>query len=219
MIEAIGVPHSEVDVVFVNGESVDFNYRLRDGDDVAVYPVFESFDISAVTRLRAKPLRETRFIADVHLGKLTSLLRLMGFDTYYRNNLDDPEIIDIAEKQGRIILTRDIGLLKHKRVTRGYWVRRTDHEAQAEEVVRRFQLEDSVRPFTRCARCNGILEEVDKEVVKNDLPPKSGKHYTRFFKCFSCGQIYWRGSHYPKLLKKMERIGIIIETNNEEGDY
>jgi len=207
-IEALGVPHTEVDVVIVNGEAVGFDYRLRDGDDIAVYPVFESFDVGSINRLRPKPLREVRFVLDVHLGKLASLLRRLGFDAFYRNNLDDPEIIDIALSQHRIILTRDIGILKQGRVTHGYWVRETDPEQQAAEIVRRFQLEHAARPFTRCPRCNGGLRKASADEIERKVPKKSRELYSRFYCCTGCGQMYWRGSHIPKLLQKFRRFGI-----------
>jgi hypothetical protein len=81
MIEALGVPHTEVEVVLVNGESVGFERLLRDGDRVAVYPKFEALDITPLLRVRQAPLRTTHFLADAHLGGLARLLRLAGFDT------------------------------------------------------------------------------------------------------------------------------------------
>src|SRR5690348_641805 len=122
VIEAIGVPHSEVDLVLIDGKSVDFGRRLRDGNRVAVYPVFERLDVTSLTRLRPRPLRRTRFVLDVHLGTLARYLRLLGFDTLYRNDYDDHQIVQVAQEQSRIILTRDKGLLKHRAVTRGRWV-------------------------------------------------------------------------------------------------
>ena len=120
LIESFGVPHTEVDLIFVNGESVGFKYKINDGDDISVYPVFESLDISEVQHLRAKPLRKPKFVADVHLGRLTRYLRMMGFDVYYRNDLEDNEIVDISLKEKRTILTKDLGILKRNEVTHGY---------------------------------------------------------------------------------------------------
>ena len=122
-VEAIGVPHTEIDLILVNGISVTFSYRLQDGDVISVYPVFESMDISNVTHLREKPLRESRFILDVHLGTLVRYLRMIGFDILYENNYEDSEIVKIAKDEKRIILTRDVELLKIKTVTHGYWIR------------------------------------------------------------------------------------------------
>jgi len=155
VIEALGVPHAEVDMILVNGQSVDFEYQLQDGDRVAVYPVFEALDISAVSKVRQAPLREPKFILDVHLGKLAKRLRLLGFDTLYRNDLEDNEVVEISLKEKRIILTRDIGLLKNKKVTHGYWLRSQQPKRQLREIVSRFDLKNLIRPFTRCLECNG----------------------------------------------------------------
>lgn len=205
-VEAAGIPHTEVDLILVNGESVSFAYRLQHEDRVSIYPVFESFDMEGVTRLRMRPLRNPAFVLDVHLGKLARLLRLFGFDALYRNDLDDPEIIDISIEQGRVILTRDVGILKHRRVTHGYWVRGTDPEEQLEEVISRFQLEGAVRVFSRCMNCNGPLNRVEKKEVEHLLEPETRKHFDTFFQCGSCGQVYWRGSHYDKLQETIRRI-------------
>jgi uncharacterized protein len=204
-IEAEGAPHTEVDLILVNGRSVDFGYSLRDGDRVAVYPVFESFDISPLIRLREKPLRKTRFVLDVHLGKLARHLRLLGFDTRYRNDFDDPEIIRIAAEERRIILTRDIGILKRNAVTHGYWLRSTDPEEQVREVLKRFDLHGRVRPFHRCTRCNGLIEPVDKAAVRSRLEPRTERYYDEFFRCTDCGRIYWKGSHFQKMIDRIDR--------------
>ena len=86
VIESFGVPHTEVDLIIVNGESKNFSYIINDGDDISVYPVFESIDISNLQKLRPEPLREPKFILDVHLGTLARYLRMLGFDTNYRND-------------------------------------------------------------------------------------------------------------------------------------
>ncbi len=204
-VEAEGVPHTEVDLILVNGRSVNFGHHLQDGDRVAVYPVFESLDISPLIRLREKPLRKTRFILDVHLGKLARSLRLLGFDTMYRNDLDDPEIIEIAAEEGRIILTRDIGILKHSAVTHGYWLRSTDPEEQVREVLNRFDLYGQIRPFHRCINCNGLIEPVDKAEIQSRLQPRTQTYYDEFFRCTDCGRIYWKGSHYRKMIDRIDR--------------
>lgn len=157
-IEAIGVPHTEVDLVLVDGESVDFTRRLAGDERVAVYPVFERLDISPVTRLRARPLRRIRFVLDARLGELARSLRMLGFDTCYRSDYDDDAIVALARAESRIILTRDSGLLNHEAVTHGYRVRATAPRRQLAEIVRVFDLGSSVRPFTRCPGCNGELQ-------------------------------------------------------------
>jgi uncharacterized protein len=202
-IESIGVPHPEIDLILVNGESVNFRYCLKDQDRVSVYPVFESMDVSPVIKLRPKPLRKSAFILDVHLGKLAKTLRLFGFDTLYRNDYDDPEIVQIAAKEKRIILTRDRHLLQAGAVQRGYWVRSDFVEMQLEEVLKRFDLFSQIVPFQRCLLCNGPIEKTAKEDVLTRLEPKTILYYNTFFQCHHCGQVYWRGSHFEKLCDKI----------------
>lgn len=169
-IEAIGVPHTEVDLILVDGRSVRFDHRLSGGERVAVYPVFEGMDISPLTRLRPTPLRVSRFVLDVHLGKLARYLRLTGFDTVWRNDFDDQTIIDVANREQRIILTRDRGILRHGGVTHGYWLRATDPLEQIEEVVAALDLARQIRPFTRCLECNGLLRAIDREQAAQAVP-------------------------------------------------
>lgn len=206
-IESIGVPHTEVDLILVNAESVGFDHHLRDLDRVAVYPVFEGLDITGATRLRDRPLRRTRFILDVHLGKLARELRLFGFDSLYRNDFRDAEIVAIALKEKRVVLTRDLGILKNRAVTHGYWLRSQNPQAQLEEVIVRFDLRAAMRPLTRCLACNGSLAPCSKESVLDLLPTETAKRYEEFSRCGSCGKVYWKGSHYRKLIKLVEMKG------------
>jgi len=198
-IEAIGVPHVEVDLVLVDGESVDFRRRLAGGERVAVYPVFERLDIAPLTRLRASPLRQPRFVLDGHLGKLARYLRLLGFDTLYGSDRDDAAIVALSVAESRIILTRDKGLLKHAVVTRGHWVRSTAARRQLQEIVQAFDLTGSARPFTRCMRCNALLEQAAKDAIAARLPPRVRAHFDAFAQCPACHRVYWRGSHYERL--------------------
>jgi uncharacterized protein with PIN domain len=206
VIESLGVPHTEVDVILVDGESVSFDHRLEGGERVAVYPVFERFDVSGLTRLRPEPLRDPRFIADVHLGKLARYLRLLGFDTVYERTLDDEEIARRAKSEHRIVLTRDLGLLKRKMVTHGYAVRSPHAEAQLLEVVEAFDLRSRVAPFTRCLRCNGALREVEKASVERLLPPRTRESYDRYLQCASCSSVYWPGAHSRRLASLVASI-------------
>ncbi len=194
-IEVLGVPHSEIDLILVNNQSVGFDYRLQHGDRVAVYPMFESLDISPLQHLRARPLRVTRFMVDVNLGKLARLLRMLGFDTVYGNCLEDDEIVEIATREKRIILTRDRRLLFRKAVTHGFWVRSDDPETQLGEVMQRLDLAGQVKPLQRCLRCNGLIESVDREQVWTSLEPLTRRYYSEFYRCSSCHKIYWEGSH------------------------
>jgi uncharacterized protein with PIN domain len=201
LIEALGVPHPEVELVLVNGRSVDFSYLVQDGDRISVYPVFESMDITPLVRVRPEPLREPRFVLDTHLGRLAAYLRMLGFDTVYRNDYADEELARISSQEGRILLTRDRGLLKRSEVTHGYCVRGTNPRQQMVEVLRRFDLFQAVKPFSRCMRCNGALEDVPKEAIVDRLPPLTQEYYDEFCVCSRCNRIYWQGSHYERMEK------------------
>jgi uncharacterized protein len=206
VIEAAGIPHTEVDLVLVNGESVDFSHRPTAGDRIAVYPIFESFDIGPINRLRPQPLREVRFVVDVHLGRLARLLRLLGFDVRWDPGLDDEELASISRAEHRVLLTRDRGLLKRRSVTHGVFVRPERPLDQAVDVVRRLDLADRLAPFTRCLRCGAELAVVTKAEVIDQLEPLTRRHYERFQRCTGCGQIYWRGSHHDQLAALVDRV-------------
>ena len=208
VVEALGVPHTEIDLILVNGRSVDFGFKPGAGDRVSVYPVFESIDIGALTRVRSAPLRRTCFVLDGHLGKLAPYLRMLGFDTRYRRDCHDAELAAIAASERRILLTMDRGLLKRRMVTHGYCVRETDRRRQVIEVLGRFDLFDSVAPFGRCMRCNARLQAVPKAEIVHRLLPKTRRYYQEFWMCRSCDQIFWQGSHYQHMrgfLREVER--------------
>jgi len=217
IIESLGIPHTEIDLILANGESVTFIYRPCNKDYISVYPVFESLDISGVTRLRPEPLRMSAFILDVHLGKLAKYLRMLGFDTLYRNDYEDQEIIDISVKEKRIILTRDIGILKTSKVTHGYWIRSQQPGAQVKEVIRRFDLAKSINPLNRCIECNGRIENVNKDEIISQLKPKTIQYFHEFYRCTGCGKVYWEGSHFSKMLNKIELIRNGEKKESENG--
>jgi uncharacterized protein with PIN domain len=198
-IEAIGVPHPEVDLILVDDVSVGFDHLLNGGERVAVYPMFERIDITPLMRLRPNPLREPRFVLDVHLGKLARYLRLLGFDTIYDRDYVDATIAAISIRERRILLTRDKGLLKRKEVTRGYWLRNVQPRLQIAEVVEAFDLYSAVRVFSRCMVCNHTLETVNEASVRDALPPGLRGQFERVSRCLGCGRLYWPGSHYDRL--------------------
>ena len=198
VIESLGVPHPEIDLILVNGVSVPFDYAVQRGDRIAVFPHFTTLDVGTLTRVRPRPLDTVRFVADVHLGKLARYLRLVGLDTAYRADANDATLADLADREGRILLTRDQGLLKRRRVAHGYFIRETHPHRQLVEVLRRFgPLE--LRAFSRCLRCNDLLRAVPKSAVDSALLPRTRQHYDRFEVCSGCGRIYWKGSHWKRL--------------------
>jgi uncharacterized protein len=205
IIESLGVPHPEIELILVNGEAVDFSYIVQDRDRISVYPVFECFDVSSLVRLRAAPLRRPRFVVDSNLGRLARYLRLLGFDCCYDNAFADDDVAVISQQQQRIVLTRDRRLLQRKIITHGLFVRATLPRDQVAEVLRRLDLYDLSRPFSRCTRCNGLLAAVAKAAVAAQLPPLTRRYYDDFLRCSRCGQLYWQGSHHQRsqaLVKK-----------------
>jgi uncharacterized protein len=208
LIESFGVPHTEVDLVLANGEPVDFSYPVHDGDLVSVYPVFESIDISSVSRVRAFPLRILRFVLDVHLGRLAAYLRLAGFDAVYSNQAADAELERVVAQERRVLLTRDRYLLMRSRVDRGYWVRSTEPKRQLLEVVNRFDLAGALQPFTRCMKCNGVLEDFKPDAAQKaalQLPPSVAQKDS-FRVCHGCGRVYWEGSHHARMSKLLDWV-------------
>lgn len=205
-VESLGVPHTEIDLILVNGQSVDFNRQLRDGDQVSVYPVFESLDISPLIRLRAKPLRNPRFILDVHLGRLAKKLRMLGFDSLYQNDYTDPVIIDLSLKEKRIILTCDRGILKNKSVTHGYWIRSRQVDEQLREVIHHFDLSSRIDAFWRCMVCNGTVKKVHQKMIEDRLLPRTAQYFNEFYICEGCHRIYWKGSHYQKMEAYIQKL-------------
>lgn len=197
VVEAVGVPHPEIALILIAGTPVDFSYLVHDGDQIDVYPAYSSFQVPGHGIVG--PFPAPRFILDVHLGRLAEYLRLVGFDTLYRNDYDDPELAAIAGRERRILLTRDLGLLKRRLVVYGAYVRATDPPQQVLEIVRRFNLWDAIEPFQRCSRCNGRLLQVAKADVEDQLLPQTKREHHEYRRCESCGQIYWEGSHLVRL--------------------
>lgn len=213
-IEDLGVPHTEVDLVLVDGLSVDFAHRLRDGQRVSVYPVFESLDIAGVTKVRPEPLRDLRFVADVHLGTLARMLRMFGFDTLFAKDRGDEDIARLSREQSRIVLTRDRSLLKRRIVTHGCLVRSLAPREQLAEVFARFDLagpalratEGCAGTFRRCMSCNEPLVRVEKSTVLPLLPPQVAEAYEEFSRCPGCGRLYWRGTHWEGMRRLAEEV-------------
>jgi uncharacterized protein len=210
-IEALGVPHPEVDVILINGSAEPFSALLTDHDDVSVYPAFRCLDVSGLRRAGVDPPLPVRFALDTHLGKLASLLRLAGFDAVVID-----EDADLAKTGGggddRIALTRHLALLKRSIVRYGYWVRNTDPERQLAEVLERFDLVGHMDPFARCVRCNAPLEAIEREVVEERLLPCTRASFNDFRRCPGCERIYWQGSHHEALQRLLERVRARIGT-------
>src|SRR5438874_574700 len=212
VIESCGVPHPEVDLILVDGQPVDFHHTLRTDADVDVYPVQSPCPHFEKHRLQVPLIKH--FIVDGHLGKLTRNLRLLGFDIAYDPQARDPQLLSVMESENRALLTRDRRLLMHAVVQTGYCPRSQNSHEQTIEVVRRFDLFDSIAPFTRCLRCNASLQKVAKADVIEKLEPLTKIYYEEFRHCMGCGQIYWAGSHFSKLQERLEEIRAQFSTTD-----
>jgi uncharacterized protein with PIN domain len=204
VIESCGVPHPEVDLILVNGQPADFCCAIANDAHIEVYPVGFQYP-----NLEYKSLQVTtflRFVTDVHLGRLTRDLRLLGFDVAYNPKAEDRQLLQVMEHERRALLTRDRRLLMHAVVETGYCPRSQNAHEQTVEVIRRFHLLRSIAPFTRCIRCNALLAEVSKPDIIETLEPLTKVHYEQFRRCTGCSQVYWAGSHFSKLQKRIEQI-------------
>jgi uncharacterized protein with PIN domain len=205
IVEALGVPHTEIELILADGEPVPFSHRPTDGARLAVYPQFTSLDIAPVATLHPPRPDPPRFVVDVNLGRLARLLRLLGFDVRYDRHLDDDEIAAMSDDD-RIVVTRDRRLLTRRRVRHGVFVHADRPVDQIVEVVRRLQLGPQLAPFTRCLRCGGALATASKRDVLDQLEPLTRRHYDDFARCQECGHVYWRGSHHHRLQQLVETI-------------
>jgi uncharacterized protein with PIN domain len=204
VIESCGVPHPEVDLILVDEQTVGFDHTAANDAKVEVFPVENRGTYRTDKQLQAIDI--VRFVADGHLGRLTRNLRLLGFDVAYRQNADDRQLLEVMVRENRALLTRDRRLLMHAIVQHGYWPRSQNADEQTIEVVRRFDLSELIAPFTRCLRCNAPLEAVAKADIIGKLEPLTKIYYDQFRRCPDCKQIYWSGSHFPKLQKRIEKI-------------
>jgi uncharacterized protein len=202
-IEALGVPHTEVALIVTKAHAVGFDYLVNNNDEVQVFP----YDMNGMlNKLYEKIEHPLKFILDVHLGKLARLLRLLGFDACYENNLSDKTIAEISASEDRIVLTRDVGLLKHKAIKYGYWLRSQNSDEQLREVIKRYNLSSEIKPFTKCIACNGDIIPVSKDDVLEMLPPKTKDYFNEFFQCGNCKRVYWKGSHYERMIEFIKRL-------------
>lgn len=196
LIESLGIPHTEIGPLTANGDAIGQDYIVHDGDQIKVRPVTPA----------ANATTEPRFVLDGHLGRLAAHLRMLGLDCLYNNTYEDAEIVRVSLKEKRILLTRDRLLLMHKVITQGYLLRSTNPTEQLYEVVQRFGLVKWIRPFARCMKCNHALLSVEKETVLEKLEPLTKKYYHQFKLCPDCGQVYWKGSHYERMVEVINQV-------------
>lgn len=220
LIESIGIPHTEIATILVNDRPVDFSYLVQADDFIDVYPAGTQFQKTASgpgidNTITCQPpaLTETRFVLDVHLGRLAAYLRMLGLDCIYRNDYDDPALAEISANQQRILLTCDRRLLMRKQIIYGYFVRNRLPGKQLPEILTRFGLYQKLKPFTRCIHCNGKTISVSKKSIEDRLLAKTRKYYNEFYQCTSCNKIYWKGSHYEKMKKMIDTVSLSAITD------
>lgn len=189
-IEALGVPHTEVGAVSVNGTPATLARAVRELDVVEAFPHVPG----------AAPFEEPlAFVADAHLGGLARMLRMLGFDTLFDAGFADAEVVRLAHAGRRVALTRDRDLLKRRDVLRGAFVRALKPEAQLKEIAARYPIAARMRPFTLCLHCNFVLAPAATELVLAHVPERIRAHYTSFMYCAGCGRVYWEGSHWERM--------------------
>lgn len=198
LIEALGIPHTEVGSIIANGIPKGMGYLVQDGDNIKVSGMADG---SAGTN-------EPRFAVDGHLGRLNSSLRMLGFDCTYAAALTENELMDAAFQEDRFLLTRNRRLLMRKSIVRGYLVRTMAPRVQLEEVTRRFDLRRWAQPFRRCIRCNNLLTVIDKQAVTDQLKPLTRLYFDEFRICPSCAQVYWKGSHFKRMQLILNGLGM-----------
>jgi uncharacterized protein len=206
LIEVCGVPHTEVELIVRDGHSIDLETVVEAGERIAVYPMFESLDVRPALRLRPEPLRTLRFVADAHLGALAGRLRMLGFDTLWHNDIGDAELARSADREHRILLTRDRRLLMRRSVTHGCYIRATSTDVQLAYLVERLQLCSEIAPFSRCIVCNGPMVAAEPGTIPDSVPPGVRRSRAHYWRCDACGKVYWKGSHWAAMARRIAEI-------------
>lgn len=208
LLAELGIPATQVDLVLVGGRPARLDDMLDEADRVAVYPVFEAFDVGGAAAVHGRPLRDPRFFADEHLARLARYLRLAGFDTLLARGLADRTLVAAAEAEGRILLTRDRHLVRFLGPSRVLLPAAERPAEQFIEVVGRLQLETAARPFSRCMVCNARLAPAAGEAVRHRVPARVREDHEAFLACEGCGRIYWPGSHHRRMSRLLAAAGI-----------
>jgi len=190
-LEAVGIPHVELGRLTIDRRPVDLTHPVTDAVTLDAWP--------AEPRALAAP----RFLCDLHLGKLTRLLRFCGFDVVWDRDLREPQLALLAARTGRAMLSRHRALLKRSQVTCGLLVRSDRADDQLVEVLRRFELVDAVAEVGRCTACNGALQAVKKADVPVAIPPRTAAWLDEYWLCDDCGQLFWEGTHVEWLRKRV----------------
>ncbi len=206
LIESFNIPHTQVQMILVNGWQEDFSYVVQNNDRISIYPYFHNFDVHSVSKISHTLPDQIRFIADQHLGTLVRYIRMLGIDTAYNKNLTGHELVEKANQGERILLTKDHNILKRNELKYGYFVYADDFDSQLEELILQFKLKEYTSLFSRCLECNELLQPIEKAKIEHRLPKKVQEGYESFTICEHCDKIYWKGSHYDRMKDKIENI-------------
>lgn len=206
VLESLGVPHPEIELLIVDGEPHGFTTRVAPGARIAAYPRFHGIELSAGPLATPRPAPPVRFALDGHLGGLARALRLLGFDATWQPQIEDVVLVAHATGEHRVLLTRDVGCLKRGEVVLGHWVRNTAPEQQLLEVLEHFELGTSLHPFTRCLICNVVLLARRAVEVRDRVPPRVAERHLLYRQCPQCLRIYWQGTHAESLTRRLERV-------------
>lgn len=200
-VEALGVPHTEVELILADGRPVGFDHLVGNGERIDVHGVDRPPELAHLPGLAPARPAPPRFVVDGHLGRLARYLRMLGFDTLYDPRAADDALAQTAANELRILLTRDRGLLKRSIVAHGHLVGDDEPRRQLADVVERFRLREQVAAFSRCIRCNGRIEPVDRAAVLEILAgePRTLASFDAFGRCAECGAVYWQGSHFERM--------------------
>ena len=206
LIESFNIPHTQVQMILVNGEQEDFSYIVQENDRIGVYPFFHTFDINSVSKISHPLPDETHFLADQHLGMLARYLRMLGINTDYNENLSGHKLVHKANQEERILLTKDHNILKRNELKYGYFVYADDLDSQLYELILQFKLKEHITLFSRCLECNSLLHPIEKAMIEHRLPQKVKEYHQNFTICTRCDKIYWKGTHYDRMKEKIEKI-------------
>lgn len=207
VLEGLGVPHTEVGRILLDGLDQSFAKIPCDGEYYRIQPLSPHEPPTVPTFLRPEPLPACAFLVDVNVGRLAGLLRMAGIDAAAAGpETETDDLLRRAADERRIVLSRNRDLLRHRILVFGRLVRSQDPDEQLAEIIHLYRLQDELRPFTRCIACNGLLAEIDKAKVIDRLLPLTKKYFDRFQECPGCGKIYWPGSHHEKMTEKLRRI-------------
>lgn len=211
--ESLGVPHTEIHGLLLLTSAgapreVGFGHALQPGEVLDISGPGGPVDAMRDGLLRPALPHGLRFVVDENAAGLVPLLRGLGLDTAYDRCWTDERIAEIAEAEGRVVLSRDRALLKRSCIAHGRLVRANLPDDQLREVLALYPIPSEAVRFSRCLRCNVLLRPVEKAAILHRLEPRTKRYYHRFQMCPSCERIYWPGSHQERMLERYARLGL-----------